>query len=249
MDTPRGTWVGYVPMGAQFNVDGHWNIFEINLRQIAAPGSRNMTYVGMLRELPGSYAPPSRGGTPQYYWLHSPPKTSIDRDILARTDALLKNETCKKFLNAMLAELGRITGRGREGVSFGQLFEAARGSIYSSPNLNSRGNAGQQLIGHPGFNIEILIRPTVPTDTQAAPTSIMHEIFHDAPGSGEQYNHTDMARAAFAVADAMGMTKDHDYPLQLGQQPKPFEGTNDQKTAADNWNSSLFQQILVHACR
>src|SRR5207244_1803531 len=56
MDTARGTWIGYVPIGAQFGVDGHSNIFEINLSQIAAPGSRNLTYVGMLRELPGGYA-------------------------------------------------------------------------------------------------------------------------------------------------------------------------------------------------
>jgi len=180
----------------------------------------------------------------------NPQNSTIDAGILARTEALMKTPTCKDFLNRLLAELGKATGRGRAGTSFEDLFNAARGSIFSSPNLkDERGDAGTKLIGYPGLAISILIRPTVPTDKQSAPTTIMHEIIHDAPGAGLQYNHTYMARAAFAVADAMGMTKDHDYPLQLGQQTKPFEGTNEQKTAADNWNSSLFQQILVHACR
>jgi hypothetical protein len=79
----------------------------------------------------------------------------------------------------------------------------------------------------------------------------MHEIFHDAPSAGAQYTHTQMAQAAFNVADAMGITKDHDYPLQIGQQLKSFDKakTDDEKRAVDNWNSSLFQQILDHACR
>lgn len=58
----------------------------------------------------------------------NPQKTPIDPNILARTDALLKNPTCKDFLNAVLAELGRATGRGRDGVFFEQLFNAARES-------------------------------------------------------------------------------------------------------------------------
>ena len=79
----------------------------------------------------------------------------------------------------------------------------------------------------------------------------MHEIIHDTPSAGAQYTHTEMVLAAFKVADAMGITKDHDYPLQLGQQPKDFDAakTYDEKRAADNWNSGLFQQILDHACR
>jgi len=48
------TWTGNLPMGAQLGVDGHPDLFEINLAEIAANGSRNMTYVGMLTELPGS---------------------------------------------------------------------------------------------------------------------------------------------------------------------------------------------------
>jgi hypothetical protein len=76
-----------------------------------------------------------------------PQNTPIDPNILARTDALLRKQKCREFLNGLLAELGKRTGRGREGVSFEDLFKSIRGSIYSSPDLNSRGNAGQKLIG------------------------------------------------------------------------------------------------------
>jgi hypothetical protein len=178
-------------------------------------------------------------------------KTPIDPGILTRTETLLKNsQNCSRFLNGVLAELHKLTGRGRPGTSFEELFNEVRGSIYSNPDLHWRGSGGPELIGDPNLIIEILIRPGVPSDERSAPTTIMHEIIHAAPGEGLSYSHIQMVLAAFQVAAEMGMTKDHDYPLR-DQQPKSIDPTKtaDEKRAADNWNSSLFDQILNHACR
>jgi hypothetical protein len=53
VDTGRGTWTGYLPTGAQLGVDGP-NIWAINLKDIAAPGTHNMYYFGALSELAGT---------------------------------------------------------------------------------------------------------------------------------------------------------------------------------------------------
>jgi len=108
VDTPRGTWIGYVPTGAQFGVDGHANIFEINLSRIAAPGSRNMTYVGMLRELPGSFGPPTSRGEPQYYWLQTPKHPAAAfKQAVANSAGRLSGD-CLKFFQ----DLSGITDPG-----------------------------------------------------------------------------------------------------------------------------------------
>lgn len=176
-------------------------------------------------------------------WLHGIPDTPIDPDILTRTEALLKYPKCSEFLNGLLGQLGKATGRGREGVSFEDLFAAARGSIFT-PNFYARGSASPDgiLVGNPAFSIHIMIRGNVPSDTESAPTTIMHEIVHGSPREGANYSHFEMADAAYTVAGPMGILSEHDYAHHNDPNYKPNPGLS------DNYNSSLFQDILVQAC-
>jgi hypothetical protein len=179
----------------------------------------------------------------------NPQNTTID---LSRVETLLKKPKCANFLNGVLAELSKLTNRGREGVSFEDLFNAARGSIYSSPNLPARGLGGREplVIGDPGFDIGILIRPEFKTDMESAATTIMHEIIHGAPRVGPSYTHFEMATAAYIVGGAMGLLTEHDFPTP-GAKPDPrelFAETRDEKKKINNFNSNLFQNILIQAC-
>jgi hypothetical protein len=178
-----------------------------------------------------------------------PQNTTID---LNRVETLLKKPKCTNFLNGVLAELGKATGRGREGVAFEGLFNAARGSIFSVPAWHSRGSASPDgiLIGNPSFKITILIRSDVPSDMESAPTTIMHEIIHSSAREGANYTHFEMARAAYIVGGAMGLLTEHDFPTP-GAKPDPGYNSatsDDEKKAIDNHNSSLFQKILIQAC-
>ena len=179
----------------------------------------------------------------------------IDPSILATAEELIKIPKCRNFLSGLLTQLAKATGRGREGVSFDDLFNAARGSIFSGPNVSARGNAGPVpwVIGDPKFSIEILLRSAVPTDEASAPTTIMHEIIHGATRSGQgMYSHFEMADAAYTVAGPMGILSEHDYPYHNDPSKKPNPGldakTANEGAAIDNYNSSLFQDILVQAC-
>jgi hypothetical protein len=80
---PGGSWVGFLPTGAQLAVDGP-NTFALNLQQIAAAGTSNMYYFGTLRELPGSLSV----GSPQ----DSTSATASVRD----TEAVAEVESCGK---------------------------------------------------------------------------------------------------------------------------------------------------------
>ncbi|MDQ2975096.1 MAG: hypothetical protein M3R69_06765 [Acidobacteriota bacterium] len=174
------------------------------------------------------------------------PQNSIDP---SRVDTLLKNKKCSDFLNGVLAELGKATGRGRDGVSFQDLFNAARGSIYGDPNLSSRGSASPDgiLIGDSRFRITI---NTTTESFESAATTIMHEIIHGSPREGRNYTHFQMASAAYNVGGPMGLLTQHDFPTP-GAEPNPREGvakTELEKRTINNFNSSLFQNLLIQAC-
>lgn len=194
------------------------------------------------------YAPPNRGGQSQYYWLQTP------QDPINRVAQLIAAKKCAEFLNGVLAELAKATGRGRDGVSFQDLFNAARNSIDFGPDFKERGLAGPDpfVIGDREFRIKILIRPHVGTDLESAPTTIQHEIVHGAPRVGPGYTHLQMADAAYIVGGRMGLLDERDFGLG-GDQAKPNPGeeaakTRLEKKTINNHNSYLFQALLIQAC-
>jgi hypothetical protein len=234
IDTGRGTWFGYLPMGAQLGVDGHPDIFEINLAEIAAPGSRNMTYVGMLREL-SSYAMHD-------VWLQ---RVSIFKAINEIEDAL-KNKTCASFMNGVLAELGKTYGRGR-GLSFEDLFHSIPVSAFhADPKSGSIASASPDgiMIGHPEF--KITIRNLF---SGAAAAVLMHEITHGSPTEGNNYTHYQMADAAYTVAGSMGLldNKLGNFGLK-GVTANPNESlakTPFEAKTINNSNSGLFTGLIM----
>jgi hypothetical protein len=210
-------------------------------------------YLGdLVQQGYGSFGQLSEAFVP--FRLDDPPLTlraPMDVGVLTRVDELIQKPRCSQFLNEVLAELAKATGRGREGVTFEALFNSARGSIYSVNPWWARGSGSPDgiLVGNPAFHIEILMRDERPGDRADAPTSIMHEVFHGAPGGGANYTHFEMADAAYTVGGRMGLLKEHDY----GNPDKPNAGyeaakTDLEKRTIDNHNSNLFQDILIQAC-
>ncbi|HXT64154.1 MAG TPA: hypothetical protein VN696_14040 [Pyrinomonadaceae bacterium] len=154
---------------------------------------------GSLGQLSEAYGP---FGDRQDVLLRAP----MDSSVLNAVDELMQKPTCSKFLNGVLAELAKASGRGRDGVTFESLFNAARGSIFSANPWPFPGSASPDgiLVGNPAFHIEILMRDEVRTDRSTAPTRIMHEVFHGAPSGGDNYTHTQMVLAAITVAEPLG---------------------------------------------
>src|SRR6266571_6930953 len=94
-------WVGYLPTGAQLGVDGHPDIFSINLKDIGAPGSPNMNFIAVLTELPWAVI----SGSPQNAY---DPRADF-RDY---AEGLSKNKSiddCQK-LALMIYKAGQVFG-------------------------------------------------------------------------------------------------------------------------------------------
>jgi len=97
-------WVGYLPTGAQLGVDGHPDIFSINLKDIGAPGSPNMNFIAVLTELPWAVI----SGSPQNAY---DPRADF-RDY---AEGLSKNKSiddCQK-LALMIYKAGQVFGGDR----------------------------------------------------------------------------------------------------------------------------------------
>lgn len=147
MDTGRGTWAGYVPMGAHFGVDGHSNIFEINLSQIAAPGSRNLTYVGMLRELPGGYALHD-------VWLQTPHQIPPDAEgIRANLAKQAADPGCADFIKDLLNRVATPENPMVEGGDLAKIFDKVMTQWGISRGGNAGGAQANNSIGDGGANI------------------------------------------------------------------------------------------------
>src|SRR5437870_3638918 len=110
-------------------------------------------------------------------------------------EELLKKPTCSAFLNGMLVVLGIVYGRGREGVSFEDLFHAIPTGAYRfNPNNKTIANASPDgiLIGNPQFTITYKF-----ANDYVLPYTLIHEIIHGSPREAKNYTHFAMADAAW----------------------------------------------------
>jgi hypothetical protein len=160
---------------------------------------------------------------------------------VSTVEKLLENANCNKFLNAVLAALGTATGRGRNRVTFGDLFHSANqaGAFHNKPSMSWALGEISSLIGDPSLVISI----NVGADPYSIAVTAMHEIFHGAPSAGTWYSHFEMADAAWRIGDGMGLLSRLKNTNSKDKVPNPGN-----TKGIDIDNSTLFQNILESAC-
>jgi len=151
-------------------------------------------------------------------------------------------------VNSVLAELGRATGRGRDGVSFEDLFHAVpAGAFHNDPSMTWALGDISGLVGDPS----LVIRTNVGNDPFNIAWAAMHEITHGGPKSGDWYTHFEMASAAYKVGGSMGILSKLENTNSKGKTPNPNEAaaaTPFERRVINNDNSLLFQNLLEIAC-
>ena len=115
-------------------------------------------------------------------------------------------ESCIDFLNSILAELGKV--RETYSSNFSDIFKKAKdsGHLYSrqmTPEQLKEGLGGvYSTVGDPNFYLYLEQTSFNQTDLRAG-YNLIHDLFHaaaSAVGVSAQFNHTEMARAAYSVA-------------------------------------------------
>jgi RHS repeat-associated protein len=164
----------------------------------------------------------------------------------------LLTESCLKFLNRILAELGKI--RDPYSFDFKDIFQKAKveqkfHTVRLTPEQLKNGLGGTySVIGDPAFYIELDAGLFNRGDLTAGYV-MFHELFHGAPGSGQAFNHTEMARAAYSVA-----LSDPAVMKRLGNYghsgpPRPVDYTPGKYNKVDDWyNAGVFDAIVRIGC-
>ena len=137
-------------------------------------------------------------------------------------------------------------------VSFGDLFHAIPTSAFrvnrDMKDALAHASPDGIMVGHPSFTVTIK-HP----DYLYAPEFLMHEIVHgSAQPGGKNYTHYEMVKAAWDVGGSMGLIyKMENFGLK-DVTPNPNEDlaeTPEEKKKINNFNSALFNAILIRACR
>jgi RHS repeat-associated protein len=159
---------------------------------------------------------------------------------VSKVETLLQNSNCEKFLNAVLAELGKI--RAPYSDKFIDIFRAAdQQGAFHNASIANYGDANG-IVGDPSLIIHIDVGRHGGDPFGVAYTAI-HETMHAAAGSGLMYTHLQMAAAAYRVGQAQSLLSRLANTNSAGTVPTDAPG---QKT--DNDNSLLFENIMQIAC-
>lgn len=163
----------------------------------------------------------------------------------------LLTEDCLKFLDSILANLGKI--RDTYSSNFGDIFKKAKdGQKFRTVRFTAEqmkdGMGGTHLvIGDRAFYIELDVG-LFGRDDLAAGYLMFHELFHGA-GASAQFNHTEMAQAAYAVAlsDPAVMKKLQNYGHH--GPPRQVDYTSGKYSRVDDWyNAGVYNAIVQIGC-
>jgi hypothetical protein len=200
------------------------------LRGLLSPQSSASAYVALV----GGDSLAGVGQAPQ----------DISQMDLTQAERLLTNE-CVHFLNSILAELGAI--RNPHNYNFAGIFRTAknrgvfRSVRLSDEELKKRLGGTNSIISDRSLIIEVDERHFNRSDL-AAEYILIHEIFHASPASGRPYNHFEMARAAYKVAAAQGLSK------KLGNTNTPGVPQAGDDEKSDWYNAGLFDNVVRLGC-
>jgi hypothetical protein len=161
-------------------------------------------------------------------------------------------ESCVRFLNSILAELGKT--RAPYSYKFSDIFQIAKDgqkfrTVTLTPEQMKQGLGGtHSTIGDPAFYVELDVGLFNRGDLTAGYVMI-DELFHGAPASGTWYTHTEMAQAAYNVAlsNTAVMNKLKNYgapgpPKAINYDPKNY------KKADDWYNAGIFDAVVNIGC-
>ena len=163
----------------------------------------------------------------------------------------LLTEDCVHFLNSILAELGKI--RDPYSYNFGSIFTKAKDgnkfhTVRLTPEqLKTALGGTNSVIGDPAFNVD-LDQGLFNRGDFTAGYIMFHELFHGASGS-VQYNHTEMAQAAYNVAlsNPTVMKKLQNYGTP--GPPKPVDYTRGKVSVPNDWyNAGIFDAVIKIGC-
>ena len=159
---------------------------------------------------------------------------------VSKVETLLQNPDCEKFLNSVLAELGKT--RAPYSDKFIDIFRAAeQQGAFHNASLPSYGEA-TGLVGNPS----LLLRIDVARhggDPYAVAYTAIHETMHAAAGSGLMYSHWELAVAAYRVGQTQGLLSRLANTNSAGKEPD--RGTGKQ---IDSDNALLFDNLTTIAC-
>ena len=176
---------------------------------------------------------PRGGGGPQ-----NPGRLSQGEVDQLRTDvANLLQGDCAKFMSALLNQLSSDTGKKAYSTNAMDVFKAVEEQGGFSRREGPHSASAGFTVGNGNGNIDINF-PIQSTAMGSAMNGrvILHELVHVASGTDRNYDHYEMARAAYAVATAQGYK---------GLGTKPPDGDHAKLDVA---SSLTFNDILFKAC-
>jgi hypothetical protein len=166
------------------------------------------------------------------------PLSQGDIDQL-RTDVtnLLKDDVCAKFMSALFNQLSIDTGKKAYSSNPMDIFNAVehQGSFsrvqgpFSATGGSTVGNGNAAI--HVNFYIS-----SNPTGNAMNGRTILHELVHVGSGANRNYDHYEMARAAYAVAQAQGFKG-------LGGKPPDGDHLKLDRKSSDTFGDILFQSV------
>jgi hypothetical protein len=166
------------------------------------------------------------------------PLTQGEIDQLRKDVAsLLADDTCAKFISAFFKQLSSDTGKQTYSTNAMDIFNAVEKQGGFSRRAGPFSATGGSTVGNGNADIDI----NFPVSSSVMGGAmhgrvILHELGHVGSGTNRDYDHYEMARAAYAVAQAQGFK---------GLGNKPPDGDH---SKLDGASSSIFNDILFKAC-
>jgi RHS repeat-associated protein len=176
------------------------------------------------------------GSDPQ----NSGPLSPVEIDQLrADVTNLLKDETCARFMSALLSQLSSDTGKNAYSTNAMDIFDAVeqQGSFSRAEGPFSATGGSTVGNGNAAIHINFYISSS-PMSSAINGRTILHELLHVGSGANRNYDHYEMARAAYAVAQAQGFNG-------LGGRPPDGDHIKLDGTSVDTFNRILFQACHV----
>jgi hypothetical protein len=147
-----------------------------------------------------------------------------------------QGKACKKFLDKVLTSIAQTTGVPSIKKTFESTFQYLAKNVGFSDSSGVSEDAGNATLIDGRLQIDVNFSKATPMGRNSVSYIAVHETFHAAASYG-LYRHFQMAKAAFEVGRNLGIVPDLVAP--------PIAGTSE---AADNYNSQLFDQIVLNAC-
>lgn len=166
-------------------------------------------------------------------------QTEIDQ-LRSAVEGLLKDDKCRKFVTALLNQIGEDTKRKASSSNALDIFDAVRNQGgFGRKQMIDSAQAGS-TVGNKDAYIDIG-NYTVPNNPYAMANvgrTIIHELLHVASSSNQSYNHHALFKAAYAVAQRQG-------GYEFGEKPGPIDPQGRDIPNAYNFNAILFQACKV----